>query len=49
MFGVVGVEVVLDQGQHFGTVRGKLDKFSTFLGLEVRNAARRSRQPAEDN
>jgi hypothetical protein len=27
---LVGVEVVVSQGEHFGTVRRKLDKFSTF-------------------
>jgi hypothetical protein len=27
--------VVWNEGQHFRTVRGKLDKFSTFGGSEV--------------
>ena len=27
------VEVAWNEGQHFGTVREKLDKFSTFRGM----------------
>jgi hypothetical protein len=30
IFEVIVVEVVWNEGQHFRTVRGKLDKFSTF-------------------
>jgi hypothetical protein len=32
-FAVIVVEVVWDEGEHFGTVRKKLDKFSTFGDL----------------
>jgi predicted Zn-dependent protease with MMP-like domain len=33
IFEVIKVEVVWNVGQHFGTVREKLDRFSTFGGF----------------
>jgi hypothetical protein len=35
IFAVIKVEVVWNEGQHFGTVSKKLDKFSTFDGFAV--------------